>query len=93
MSLRSLVWAFLLLLLAAPGCDDATKTCGSGDGAVTCQSDELCVASAEFVRITYRCARNPCPAEIDCSCAAPVCGGFMCSEAKGDQVSCYCAVC
>jgi hypothetical protein len=95
MSLRGLPWVFLLLLLAAPGCgDDPPKTCGAGERAVTCKSDELCVTSVDVGGLHYQCAHNSCPNELDCSCAASACTApFTCGEAKGDQVSCFCATC
>lgn len=95
MSLRGILWVFLLLVLAVPGCgDDPPKNCGTGEGAVSCESDELCVTSVDVAGFHYHCAPNSCSGEIDCSCAASACKApFMCGQAKGDQVSCYCAIC
>ena len=73
-----------------------SKQCVAGVscGMMTCLPGQICVSSESGIALNYACSDDPCaPNALDCTCAASLCGGNLCTVTDQQNVYCACPTC
>lgn len=62
---------------------------------IPCGENEVCLILFTGFEASFDCVPNPCPTQpLECDCAQLLCDEeYLCTEAKGGQVTCECTIC